>query len=132
MSTVRYLERLELYKTEKPYEVIFPPVNVAHTGARQTNLLFKSFPVKLRDCSSSTATFSTDIQGFEIDQFPTSLTTQELKDPVAIKEKYFPEVESFLQSKFDAFKICIFDVTVSMGSSSASIGRVFEFYPLHL
>ncbi len=77
---IRYLDRLELYKSEKPYEVTFAPVNTTQPGARRTNLSLSSWPVELRDFSTERMLFSTDTQGFELDHFPTSVSTSQLQD----------------------------------------------------
>ncbi|PVH86749.1 adenylyl cyclase [Cadophora sp. DSE1049] len=69
-SEIRYLERLELSKTEKPYEVTFPPVNITRPGAQRTNFTLASHTISLKDLTSNKSAFSTDIQGFEIDEFP--------------------------------------------------------------
>ncbi|KAK0628900.1 methyltransferase CmcJ [Bombardia bombarda] len=109
---IRYLDRLDLYETEKPYEVTFLPVNVDQPGARRTNLKFKSYPVVLRDFSTRRDAFSTDIQGFELDTFPTSLLPSQLKDLATVEELYHPEAVAFLEQKYGATKVFIFDTTI--------------------
>jgi hypothetical protein len=109
---IRYLERLDLYKTEKPYEVTFKPLNVERPGARRTNFSLKSWPVEVRDFSSSRDIFNTDVQGFELDVFPTSISITKLKDLEMVESVYHPEAEAFLKSKYNAKKVFIFDTTV--------------------
>lgn len=117
---VRYLDRLELYKTEKPYEVTFLPVNVTQPGARCSNLSLKSWSVELRDFSAYRQSFSTDIQGFELDVFPTSLSVSELKDLGPVESRYHTESKAYLQKKYDAKKVFIFDTTVSLSTPLTS------------
>jgi hypothetical protein len=110
---VRYLERLELYKTEKPYEVTFAPINITQADVRRTNLLRKSWPVLIRDFSTNRTSFNTDVQGFELDLFATSLSASELQDAGAIETRYHQEAEAYLTKKYGAKKIFIFDTTVT-------------------
>lgn len=109
---VRYLERLELYKTEKPYEVTFAPINITQADVRRTNLSRKPWTVLIRDFSDGRTSFNTDVQGFELDSFPTSLSASELQDTGAIESRYHQEAEAYLTGKYGAKKIFIFDTTV--------------------
>lgn len=112
-GTIRYLDRLELYKTEKPYEATFLPVNVSHPGARRSNISLTAWPVVVRDFSHERHNFNTDIQGFELAKLPTSLSSASLKDLGEIQSRYYNEAETFLTGKFDAKKVLIFDTAVS-------------------
>lgn len=94
---IRYLDRLELYKSEKSYEVTFLPINVTQPGARRSNLSFSSYSIQFKDLSQYKKDFSTDIQGFELDQFPTTLSLEELKDLENVKSQYHAEARSYLK-----------------------------------
>ncbi|KAI0453557.1 methyltransferase CmcJ [Xylaria acuta] len=109
---VRYLDRLELYKSEKPYEVTFAPVNVKQPGARRTNFSLSYWDVALRDLTSNRASFTTDVQGFELDKFPTSLSALQLQDPDIVESLYHPEAINYLEHKYSAKKVLIFDTTI--------------------
>lgn len=121
---VRYLDHLDLYKIEKPYEVTFLPVNVTQPGARRSNLSLKSWPVEIRDFSAHQQSFNTDTQGFELDAFPTSLSVPELKDLSTVESRYHPEAITYLQQKYGAEKVFIFDTTVSVSTPSMSSSNV--------
>ncbi|KAI1378292.1 methyltransferase CmcJ [Hypoxylon crocopeplum] len=112
IGEVRYLDRLELYETEKPYEVTFLPVNVTQPGARRSNLSLTTWPVELRDFSTNRHSFSTDVQGFELDELPTSLSALDLKDLDIVESRYHPEATAYLQHKYGASKVFIFDTTI--------------------
>ncbi|RYP03969.1 hypothetical protein DL765_010348 [Monosporascus sp. GIB2] len=109
---IRYLDRLELYHREKPYEVTFLPVNVATPGARRSNFSLNYWEVKLHDFSTCRDAFSTDVQGFELDTFPTSLSTLELKDLTTVELRYHAEAMDYLRQKYGAWKVFIFDTTI--------------------
>ena len=115
---LQYLNRLELYRTEKPYEISVLPVNVQKPGARRTNLSFKSYPVELRDFSSQRQNHTTDTQGFELDSFPTSLSPENFKNLSDIESRYHAEACSFLKQKYGAIKVFVFDTTVCQAPNS--------------
>ncbi|KAK0744937.1 hypothetical protein B0T21DRAFT_358699 [Apiosordaria backusii] len=120
---IRYLERLELYKTEKPYEVTFAPIHATDPNARKTNLSKHTCLVELRDFSSDRDSFSTDVQGFELDRFQTSLSASELQDVGTIESRYHTEAEAYLKQKYGADKVLIFDTTIREAQDEKAISR---------
>lgn len=114
IGQIGYLNRLELYKTEKPYEVSVIPINVMGRSARRSNLSFRTYPFELEDFSCCRQDFNTDVQGFELESFPTSLTSEQLKDSNTIEALYYDEARIFLAQKFGAQKVFFFDNTVSL------------------
>ena len=114
VGRIGYLDRLELYKEEKPYEVSLVPVNVTHCEARRSNLRFTAHPFSLRDFSGQRRQeFSIDTQGFELETFSASLSRHELHDLDVIQTRYYEEARIFLTRRFGACKVFIFDATVS-------------------
>lgn len=106
-----YLDRLELYGTEKPYASAIIPWNTP--SAQVSNLSISYHGFNIRDMRCCPEKFSTDIHGFELGVFPTSLTDEELRDQKSLRQKYFPEAEEFLKKRYDAELVHIFDATVS-------------------
>ncbi|KAG5775283.1 hypothetical protein H9Q73_011044 [Fusarium xylarioides] len=96
-STLGYLERLDLYNTEKPYASAIKPWNTP--GASSSNLSIVNHDIKIHDMRRSKQGFSTDIQGFELGTFPATLTDDELRDQASLRTKYFPEAEEFLKMR---------------------------------
>ncbi|KAG5746478.1 hypothetical protein H9Q72_011929 [Fusarium xylarioides] len=109
-STLGYLERLDLYNTEKPYASAIKPWNTP--GASSSNLSIVNHDIKIHDMRRSKQGFSTDIQGFELGTFPATLTDDELRDQASLRTKYFPEAEEFLKMRYGAELVFIFDATV--------------------
>ncbi|KAG9251653.1 uncharacterized protein F5Z01DRAFT_728411 [Emericellopsis atlantica] len=112
---IGYLDRLKLYEEEKPYIVTFLLSNTP--GAKHSNLSISYHPVNIRDIRHSTQTFTTGTHGFELVKFPTSATTEELRNQGAIRDLYFPEAEQYLKEKFDAEYVYFFDATVRASKS---------------
>jgi hypothetical protein len=113
LAQIHYLERLDLYKKEKVYEVSFAPINVERPGVRISNVSLKPHPVTIRSFSASCREeFSTDVQGFELEKFPTGLSTTQLMDLETIEGLYHEAAVKFLKDKFGARKVAIFDTTV--------------------
>ena len=113
IGQIGYLDRLELYKSDKPYEVSVIPINVTSGSARRSNLSFKTYPFDLKDFSRCRQDFNTDVQGFELESFPTSLLPEQLKDSSTVETLYYEEARAFLTKKFGAQKVIFFDNTVS-------------------
>jgi hypothetical protein len=111
-AQIRYLDRLDLYKKEKPYEVTFLPINTTQSAARRSNLSLSPQPVVIRDFSTLRGSFNTDVQGFELDTFHTSLSSSELQRIDSIETLYHQEVKAYLKTKFKATIVHIFDTTV--------------------
>jgi hypothetical protein len=113
LAQIHYLERLDHYKKEKVYEVSFAPINVERPGVRISNVSLKPHPVTIRSFSASCREeFSTDVQGFELEKFPTGLSTTQLMDLETIEGLYHEAAVKFLKDKFGARKVAIFDTTV--------------------
>ncbi|KAL7959091.1 hypothetical protein V8C34DRAFT_280886 [Trichoderma compactum] len=121
IADIRYLDRHELYKTQKPYEVTFSPVHVKYPGAKRTNLHLSAWPVEVSDFSTHKESFSTDVQGFEMDHFSTSLSLSSFSDLDTNKLRYHEEAIEYLKRKFNAERVFIFDTT--MRSANKPLGH---------
>lgn len=90
-----YLQRLDKYKAEKPFEVAF---NVSEFGvdAVQTSVCLAAQPVKVVDARSTWGDYRMDKHGFEFHRLATALKGDDFEDERLIREIYFPEVEAFL------------------------------------
>jgi len=110
-ADLEYLDRLDLYKIEKPYVCTLEPWNIP--GADRNNLAVSPHEMAIRDMRPHLKDFHTDVHGFQIETFPTELTGDELRDEEMVQARYYPEVEDFLKRRFGAKDVHIFDVTVS-------------------
>lgn len=115
IGQIKFIQRAKLYEKQKPYEVAFAPINVKRHDAKTTNVELQTNQVTLTALDRSE--FRTDLQGFELDSLPTALTLEELTDIDTIQAAYHQEVVRWLKLKFNAFKVHIFDTTVSPASA---------------
>jgi hypothetical protein len=119
-AQIHYLERLDLYKKEKAYEVSFAPLNVDRPGVRISNVSLEPHPVTVRSFSGSCREeFSTDVQGFELERFSTGLSPTQLMHLETIEGVYHEEAVEFLKRKFGARKVAIFDTTIRQSRNKA-------------
>ncbi|KAF2685925.1 hypothetical protein K458DRAFT_417109 [Lentithecium fluviatile CBS 122367] len=109
-GSVRYMDRLELYKTEKPYVSSIEPWNVP--GAKSNNLSTTPTEVTIRNMRPVLKDFSIDCQGFQAATMSTAMQEADFYDPKLIEGMYYSECEAFLKQRFGAEKVCFFDNTL--------------------
>lgn len=93
-----YLQRLDLYRIEKPFSVTFD--TSAFAGAKQHNLALAPLPTTLIDIKSTTKCFSLDVNGFEVKKFASTLSVEDFQDSDIVKARYYPEVEALMRKTF--------------------------------
>jgi hypothetical protein len=91
-----HLQKLDKYKTEKPFTVIFD-VSDFGPGSQQTNVRLESKSVRFVDIKTAGLEFRLDQHGFELRSFPTSLEEDDFRHEDTIANKYYPELERFLR-----------------------------------
>ena len=100
-TTVKYIVRDELYKTEKPYKCEFDPPDPSFP---RSNLKFDHAGIKARNIEDRTS-FSLDKHGFCLLKAPTSLSPEAaLKDKLVIEDSYFQEIKALLHSQFPEYR----------------------------
>lgn len=127
LGKIGYLKRLDLYGTEKPYQITVRPKYVQDSDAQKTNIVIDPQLVKITDISNRRGDFSTDIQGFELATFPSSLSSDELQDLDEIESRYYAEAKDFLMRRYNAHRVFIFDTTVCSVYSSSKIVSVTQY-----
>ncbi|PMD44117.1 hypothetical protein L207DRAFT_272083 [Hyaloscypha variabilis F] len=90
-ATVLYLERLEKYETEKPYEVMF---DLAEFGdnARQTNCCLQPTPVSFLNARKSAKPFTLNSNGFQLLHAPSTLQGDDFENEDLVRKIYLPHV----------------------------------------
>lgn len=109
-ADIEYLDRLDLYKTEKPYVCTLEPWNSPE--AERSNLAISPYKMPVKDIRQNLKEFSTDIQGFQVETLRTKLSEDEIRNEEKVHEVYTEEVKEFLKQRFNAQDAHIFDVTV--------------------
>jgi hypothetical protein len=96
-ATIKYLARLELYKTEKPYMTTFEiPAEIGSS----TNHQYTSNQVTIRDARPNQASFTLETHGFEYREWPLKFRNVEFEDEAFIKSAYDADI---LQHMKDAY-----------------------------
>lgn len=100
-TSILHLQKRDLYRHEKPYEILFD-VSSFGKEAAQTNLRLESCPVRVVDARPSRDGFHLDTNGFEFHEHKTTLGDCEFDDKNLVKERYYPEVERLLRQVLPA------------------------------
>lgn len=119
-AELEYLQRLELYKREKPFQ-LFIPIDTDGPDPRQTNLEFEMRRHVIHDMRPDLSRFKLDVHGFEVRNAPFRGT----EDPTNFQRRdfmeseYLPYVKRLLQSIDGGFdRVFFFDFRVSCTSFS--------------
>lgn len=108
-AAVKYLKRLPLYQSEKPFQ-LFIPLSDNAPDQRTTNLEFESRQCEFHDIRSKAHTWSLDREGIQVLQHPTSLDLDSFRDRAQVESRYFDEVRQILRHVEGGYdKAFIFD-----------------------
>ncbi|KAF2259242.1 putative CmcJ-like methyltransferase [Lojkania enalia] len=101
-TTLQYLARDKLYKTEKPYSAEFEVDE--SDSVRKTNYILETQPVTVQAIKSSD-NFDLDTNGFCVINERTNLNIQQaLTDPESVELAYFEEIEAILSRHFPEYR----------------------------
>ncbi|KAI1741364.1 methyltransferase CmcJ [Xylaria scruposa] len=113
-AELAYLQRLELYKREKPFQ-LFIPIDLDGPDPRQTNLEFEMRSHVIYDMRPDISRFKLDVNGFEVRNAPFRGT----EDPTNfqcrnfMESEYLPYVRELLKSIDGGFdRIFFFDFRI--------------------
>lgn len=111
-GTLCYLKYDEKFEHEKPYFIRFP-VN-DYPGAKQTNLEFDFYDVKIEDIRGRETDYKLDDVGFELSKFETKLKYEDFGANFdANSEVYYKEIEEHLKKKLGVTWVEVYDCVVS-------------------
>ena len=97
LGTFWYLKDLGLWKTTKPY-FINVPQNALPESQRASNEVSEPIQdVPVRNMREASSPVDIDLCGFSYKIHDFDLPEALFKDPVAIRERYIPKVEEWLQ-----------------------------------
>lgn len=91
-TQILYLKRLEDYKKEKPFEVLFSLKGFADE-AKQTNCVLEPTPVLMLNARQASEPPSLRKNGFQLIHSPCPLSSDDFDDKHAISEIYLPLVK---------------------------------------
>jgi len=92
-GTLQYLQRCDLYQTEKPYETTFDTAALNGPGH---NLKFIESDAVFQDAQRLREKFLLDSNGFEFHRWPTCLTEEDFDSDSAITESYYLELTTYV------------------------------------
>lgn len=111
-TTIQYLARSSLYKTEKPFSTDFE-VDDEFPGALKANYSLSSQSVSVTPIQDDDA-FNMDVHGFCVIKAATNLTRYDaLNWPRDVEDAYFQELEAILHqtfpqyTRFEAFEFVV-------------------------
>ncbi len=95
-TSVLYLDRLDRYNDEKPFEVLF---NTSGFGedASQGNVILVPENVAVRNARHSTEAFTLDKNGFQVVDFESRLQGDDFEDKEKVQSIYFEEAKACLR-----------------------------------
>lgn len=105
-----YLDDLDLYKTEKPYQCTIAPWHIP--GASDSNVSTSDHVVEINDMRPVLGGFALDVHGFEARNMVSGLSTQQLQHQDTVMRLYYRECETFLLQILGAHTARVFDMTV--------------------
>lgn len=94
---VWYLDRLDLYKDERPYMITF---DVSGFSGSKTNHSYSKYPVVMTDVRSSQDKFTIDVQGFEFRNWATKLDSASFDNERVVREQYYPELLEYARTAY--------------------------------
>lgn len=97
-GSFRFIQWQELYKREKPFQVLtqIPP---EAEDQRDNNLIFKDEQVEVRDVRSMSIPPTLDTYGFMFRKH--ALSCADFGSRRAVEETYFPEVERLMRQEVE-------------------------------
>lgn len=110
LTSICCLDKLELYKREKPYEMRFyPPGNFPRKNLHIST--YHDIPVE--DVRNQEKDLSIDKNGFRLMQINVSMNLEDFSSREAIRSQYLPQVAKSLKECLGASRVQVHDYLVS-------------------
>lgn len=88
-ASIYYLQKLDLYKKEKPFMLTFDPSNL---GGSRSNHEFVATSVNLINAQPIRSSFQLDVNGYEFHTWPIRMESAAFDNDTIVKDRYYPEV----------------------------------------
>lgn len=92
-----YLDRLDLYRDEKPYIIAF---DIPEAVGQSSNHQYKPHEVQIHDLTSQKDQFTLASNGFEYHHWPTKFQSADFDTPHTVKHGYYPELLKQMRLEF--------------------------------
>jgi len=93
-ATIYYLDRLELYKSQKPYMCTFDPTIL---GGPKTNHKYVERTVQIHNARPFKDSIKLDVNGFQFESLRTTMTNEDFDNDSIVQQKYYPEVIALMK-----------------------------------
>jgi len=118
-ASIYYLQKLDLYKREKPFMLTFDPSNL---GGIRSNHEFAATSVNLIDAQPIRSSFRLDVNGYEFHTWPITMESKDFDDDTIVKDRYYPEiVERVKTLRPDAIEVVILAHLVESNQSKLKL-----------
>ncbi|KAI4214461.1 MAG: hypothetical protein LQ351_002878 [Letrouitia transgressa] len=97
VTNIEYLDRLELYQTEKPYVTTF---EIPESVGKSTNHCYVSHEAEIQNAKQIKGDFSLDVHGFEFHDWPTKLQSADFENLDLITSSYYSEILQQMERAF--------------------------------
>ncbi|CAI6099913.1 unnamed protein product [Clonostachys chloroleuca] len=124
-TTVSCLDRLDIYKRDKPFELRFP----APEGFPQKNMVVSEYTdVKVHDVRGQENQLSLEKNGFFVMKLHQTLEPADFDSTETIRSKYLPQVAEMLKSRLGASRVIVHDYLVRKSHKKFPVatGEVYE------
>ncbi|KAH8649068.1 hypothetical protein BX600DRAFT_474476 [Xylariales sp. PMI_506] len=101
-GTFDYLKKLDLYATEKPYEILVPMSLFPDANIPKTNLAFETVEVEIKDVRGREDHYSLDNNGFAFTKH--DAPTIDFSDREAIEQEHISGVQQLLRRQIPGIK----------------------------
>ncbi|EFR04155.1 hypothetical protein MGYG_07162 [Nannizzia gypsea CBS 118893] len=102
-AKIHYLQRLKLYESQKPYMITF---DIPEKVGKKTNHSYIPCDVHITNAQQCKEKFTLDSHGFQFEDWPTNLVSENFDDDNLVKNRYYGEVVARMEQLFpDALEI---------------------------
>lgn len=112
-TSICCVDKLDLYKTEKPYEMRFNPPG---DFPRKNLQITKYFDISVADIRGHEDSLSIDRNGFRIMEVEELMSAEDFDDDATIRARYLPQIAEELKICLGASRVQIHDYLVCSGT----------------
>ena len=120
-ARLRYLKRLELYKTEKPFQVFFD-IPEDEVDQRLHNLDFEDKSCRIQDIRPHLRDYTLDEHAFAVRHQDLSLEPHLFVNREIVESRYLPTIEQLLRKEDPSIeRVFFFDWRVSSSAGDTGV-----------
>lgn len=114
-ASFEYLQRLDIYNRQKPYEIFVPLERLSNPAIPRTNLQFEAKTALVQDARGREGEFTLDNHGFAFRTHETQALGPQPPSGERIESEYVQEVQDLIRTCIPGIvRMCTFDWRVSL------------------